>query len=213
MITRSSSFFNSELGFATWKCIRSKDKSRRFFALEQPITSADDDDIEAFAARKVKPVAAKSVAVKPEDVKPVAVKPKRSKPTFNMDDADGFQDDDFRDEDNEGSSSNMDPDAKEENVPQEHPGFNLEEALSNPEMHSPMLYDLCKLIPESWFRDTKNLWNLSRAIYQMPMTDPLVMKHTYAMILSHHGGEWLISRGYSLSMWLKGLLVSSLLCL
>jgi hypothetical protein len=183
-------FFNSELGFATWKCIRSKDKSRRFFALEQPVASADDDDIEAFATRKAKPVAVKPEEVKPVDAKPVAVKPKRSKPMFNMDDADGFQDDDFHDEDTEGSSSSMDPDAEEESVSQEHPGFNLEEALSNPEMHSPMLYELCKLIPSSWFRDTKNLWNLSRAIYQMPMTDPLIMKHTYAMILSHHGGEW-----------------------
>jgi hypothetical protein len=54
-------FFNSELGFATWKCIRSKYKSRRFFALEQPVASADDDDIEAFAARKTKSVAVKPV--------------------------------------------------------------------------------------------------------------------------------------------------------
>jgi hypothetical protein len=98
-------FFNSELGFATWKCIRSKDKSRRFFALEQPVASADDDDIEAFATRKAKPVAVKPEEVKPVDAKPVAVKPKRSKPMFNMDDADGFQDDDFHDEDTEGSSS------------------------------------------------------------------------------------------------------------
>jgi hypothetical protein len=183
-------FFNSELGFATWKCLRSKDKSRRFFALEQPIASADDDDIEAFAARKFKSVAVKPEAVKSVDAKPEEVKPKRSKPVINMDDLDGFQDDGFQDEDTEGSSSSMDPDVEEESVSSEHPGFNLEEILSNPEMHSPMLYDLCKLIPSSWFRDTKNLWNLSRAIYQMPMPDPLIMKHTYAMILSHHGGEW-----------------------
>jgi len=58
-------FFNSELGFATWKCIRSKDKSRRFFAIEEPVSSIDEDEIEAFANRKAKPVEAKSVETKP----------------------------------------------------------------------------------------------------------------------------------------------------
>jgi hypothetical protein len=162
-------YFNSDIGFATWKCIRSELKSRRFFTIEQPAASLDAEDIERFANTRAKPVEIK--------VKPVAIKPKRVKQSIiDMDDP--FDGDDM---------PNLD---ETDSVDQELIDIDLELIRSDPQAYSQALYELCILINPTWFRDSKNIWNLSRSFYQMPMSDPIVMRNTYALVLEYHGGQW-----------------------